>query len=322
MKRRSLLFAVLVAPLAALAQASRAPKVGYLFSFPRGEGEHLWQACRAGLRELGYVEGKNIVLEPRWADGDYKRLPALVKELLELKVDVLVTAATPPSRAAMAATKTTPIVFVAVGEPMAVGLVKNMAHPAGNITGLSLLTNELSGRRLKLLLDCVGKADTIAVVKNPANRVHETFLQETRSAAEMLGVRLVALDAGGPAEIERAFQSAHAAKAHGAIVFDDPVLWGHRKRFVELASQWKLPTMYGYREFVDDGGLISLGPDRIDHYRRTAIYVDRILKGAHPGSLPIEQPVKFQLVINAKSAKSLGVALPQAMLLAADEVIQ
>lgn len=322
MKRRALLLATLVAPLAVFAQAGRVPKVGYLFSFPRGEGEHLWQACRAGLREFGYVEGKNIVLEPRWADGDYKRLPALVKELLELKVDVLVTAATPPSRAAMAATKTTPIVFVAVGEPMAVGLVKNMAHPGGNITGLSLLTNELSGRRLKLLLDCVGKADTIAVVKNPANRVHETFLQQTRLAAETLGVRLVALDAGSPAEIERAFESAHAAKARCAIVFDDPVLWGHRKRFVELASHWKLPTMYGYREFVDDGGLISLGPDRIDHYRRTAIYVDRILRGAHPGSLPVEQPVKFQLVINAKSAKSLGLALPQAMLLAADEVIQ
>ncbi len=198
MRRRSLLFAVLAAPLAALAESGRVPKVGYLFSFPRAEGEHLWQACRAGLRELGYVEGKSIVLEPRWAGGDYERLPELVRELLALKVDVLVTAATPPSRAAMAATRTTPIVFVAVGEPMAVGLVKNMAHPGGNITGLSLLTNELSGRRLKLLLDCVGKADTIAVVKNPANRVHETFLQETRLAAEMLGVRLVALDAGGP----------------------------------------------------------------------------------------------------------------------------
>jgi len=141
----------------ALAQSGRMPRVGYLFSFPRAEGEHLWQACRAGLRELGYVEGKNILVEPRWADGDYSRLPALVQELLQLKVDVLVTAATPPSRAAMAATKTTPIVFVAVGEPIAVGLVKTMARPGGNITGLSLLTSELSGRRLKLLVDCVGK---------------------------------------------------------------------------------------------------------------------------------------------------------------------
>lgn len=324
-RRRGILamaaFLTAARPLAALAQQKLA-RVGYLFSFPRGEGEHLWQACRAGLRELGYVEGKNVVLEPRWADGDYKRLPALVDELLRLKVDVLVTAATPPSRAAMAATKTTPIVFVAVGEPIAVGLVKSMARPGGNITGLSLLTSELSGRRLKLLLDCVGKAQTIAVIKNPANRVHATFLEESRAAAETLGVRLAPLDAEGPEGIERAFESARGAKADALIVFDDPVLWSHRKRFVALADKWKLPAMYGYREFVDEGGLISLGPDRVDHYRRTAIYVDRILKGANPAELPIEQPVKFQLVINLKSARGIGVAVPQALLLAADEVIQ
>jgi putative ABC transport system substrate-binding protein len=222
----------------------------------------------------------------------------------------------------MAATKSTPIVFVAVGEPIAVGLVKNMARPGGNITGLSLLTNELSGRRLKLLVDCVGKAQTVAAIKNPANRVHETFLEESRAAAETLGLRLAPLDAGSSEEIDRAFESARAAKADGAIVFDDPVLWSHRKRFVALADKWKLPVMYGYREFVDEGGLISLGPDRIDHYRRTAIYVDRILKGANPAELAIEQPVKFQLVINVKSAKALGLAVPQALLLAADEVIQ
>jgi putative ABC transport system substrate-binding protein len=322
MNRRTVLMAVLAAPLAGLAQSGRVPRVGYLFSFPRGEGEHLWQACRAGLRELGYVEGKNIMLEPRWADGDYKRLPALVQELLQLKVDVLVTAATPPSRAAMAATKTTPIVFAAVGEPIAVGLVKSMARPGGNITGLSLLTNELSGRRLKLLVDCIGKAQTVAAIRNPANRVHQTFFEQSRAAAETLGLRLAPLDAGGPEEIDRAFDAAHAMKADAALVFDDPVLWSHRKRFVELAQKFRLPVMYGYREFVDEGGLISLGPDRIDHYRRTAIYVDRILRGANPAELPVEQPVKFQLVINAKSAQTLGIALPQSMLLAADEVIK
>jgi putative ABC transport system substrate-binding protein len=321
-KRRALLMAALAAPLAALAQAGRVPRVGYLFSFPRAEGEHLWQACRAGLRELGYVEGKNIVLEPRWADGDYKRLPGLVKELLDLKVDVLVTAATPPSRAAMAATRTTPIVFVAVGEPIAVGLVKSMAHPGGNITGLSLLTSELSGRRLKLLVDCAGKVQTVAAIRNPANRVHDTFLAESRAAAAALGLQLASLDAGTPEEIDRAFDAARAMKADAAIVFDDPVLWSHRKRFVALAEKAKLPVMYGYREFVDEGGLISLGPDRVAHYRRSAIYVDRILKGASPGELPVEQPVKFQLVVNLRSARSIGLAVPQALLLAADEVIQ
>ena len=322
MKRRALLLAALAAPLAGLAQPGRMPKVGYLFSFPRSEGEHLWQACRAGLRELGYIEGRNVVVEPRWADGDYKRLPMLVKELLDLPVDVLVTAATPPSRAAMAATKTTPIVFVAVGEPIAVGLVKNMARPGGNITGLSLLTNELSGRRLKVLIDCIGKARSVAVIKNPANRVHQIFLDETRAAAEALGVRLASFDAGGVEEIERAFDSARAAQVDGAIVFDDPVLWTHRKLFVARANKSRLPVMYGYREFVEEGGLISLGPDRVDHYRRTAIYVDRILKGATPAELPVEQPVKFQLVINLKGAKSIGLSVPQSLLIAADEVIQ
>jgi putative ABC transport system substrate-binding protein len=322
MKRRAFVIAMLALPAAVRAQQpSRMPRVGYLFSFPRGEGEHLWQACLAGLREAGYVEGRNVVLEPRWADGDYRRLPGLVQELLALKVDVLVTAATPPSRAAMAATRTTPIVFAAVGEPIAVGLVKSMARPGGNITGLSLLTSELSGRRLKLLVDIVGRRQAMAIIKNPANRVHETFLKETLAAAEALGVRLAPFDAGGVEEIERAFDSARAAKAGGAIVFDDPVLWSHRKRFVALAQQAKLPVLYGYREFVDEGGLMSLGPDRIDHYRRTAIYVDRILKGGNPAEMPVEQPVKFQLVINVRSAKTIGLAIPQPLLVAADEVI-
>src|SRR5512145_2546939 len=234
MNRRECVLAIasVIAALPLAGFAQKTPRVGYLFSFPRAEGEHLWQACRAGLRELGYVEGKNIVVEPRFADGDYKRLPGLVQELLALKVDVLVTAATPPSRAAMAATKTTPIVFVAVGEPIAVGLVKSMARPGGNITGLSLLTSELSGRRLKLLVDCVGKANTVAVIRNPSNRVHETFLAESSAAAGALGLQIASLDAAGPDDIERAFAAARAMKADAALVFDDPVLWSHRKRFV------------------------------------------------------------------------------------------
>jgi putative tryptophan/tyrosine transport system substrate-binding protein len=162
----------------------------------------------------------------------------------------------------------------------------------------------------------------VAVIKNPANRVHETFLEQTRVAAEALGMRLAPLDAGSVEEIDRAFDSARAAQADGAIVFDDPVLWSHRKLFVARADKARLPVMYGYREFVEEGGLISLGPDRIDHYRRSAIYVDRILKGATPSELPVEQPVKFQLVINVKSAKSIGLSVPQAVLIAADEVIQ
>ena len=326
--RRKLLIAIgagtLAASFTALAQkpSSKAPRVGYLFSFTPTEGQHLWEACRQGLRELGYVEGRTIVLEPRWAEGRYDRLPDLARELVRLPVDVLVAAATPASRAAKAATGTIPIVMVGVGDPVKVGLVQSLARPGGNITGLSLLTTELSGRRLQLLLEVLGRNGRMAALINPDNDVSAVFLEETQAAAAKLGVQLETLRARNDREMQQGFETAATRRAEGMVLFDDPVLWSHRKLAVALAAKYRLPVVYGYTDFVDEGGLISYGPDRPDQYRRTAMYVDRILKGAKPGDLPIEQPTKFELVINMKSAKALGLAVPQSVLLRADRVIE
>jgi len=327
MKRRAFVSAVgmsvLTAPLRLAAQpAQRIPRVGYLFSFTPAEGKHLWEACRQGLRELGYAEGKNIVLEPRWGDGRHERLPELAADLVRLKVDVIVSAATPASRAAKAATSSIPIVIVAVGEPVKTGLIASLARPGGNVTGLSLLTTELSGKRLELLGQVVRSMHRVAVLMNPDNPVHAVFLEETRVATQKLGVQLQPLEARNPKDIEHVLDAAPRERAAGLIVFDDPVLWSHRRQIVGLAAKRRFPAMYGYREFVDDGGLMSYGPDRIDHYRRTAIYVDKILKGAKPADLPVEQPTKFELVINQKTAKALGLTIPQSLRLQASQLVE
>lgn len=311
------------AALPALAQqAGKVPRVGYLFSFVPSQGEHLWAACRQGLRELGYVEGKNIVLEPRWAEGHHDRLPAMVAELVKRKVDVIVSAATPASLAAKAGAGSIPVVMVAVGDPLKIGLVASLNRPGGNITGLTLLTPDLSGKRLQLVRDVLGRASRVALLINPENRSHDVFLEETQAAAAVLGVQLQSKQARNAGEIERAFDFSGEARPDAVIVFDDPVLWSFRKQIVSQVLRAKLPAVYGYSEFVDDGGLMSLGPDRIDHYRRTARYVDRILKGDRPAEMPVERPTKFELVINAKTARSLGLTLSQVLLLRADRVIE
>jgi putative ABC transport system substrate-binding protein len=310
-------------PLAARAQQpARIPRVGYVFSFIPSEGQHLWEACRHGLRELGYVEGRNIVLEPRWAEGRHERLPDLVSDLVRLKVDVIVAAATPASRAAKAATSTIPIVIVAVGEPVKVGLVASLARPGGNVTGLSLLTADLSGKRLEVLLESVGKIARLAVLLNPENPVSAVFLEETQLASRKLGIELHALEARNPSGIGRAFEAAVAQRSEALIVFDDPVLWSHRAQIVAQAAMRRIPAMYGLRDFVDQGGLMSYGPDRPDQYRRTALFVDKLLKGAKPADLPVEQPTRFELVVNRKTAAALDLDLPTSLLLRANKVIE
>jgi putative ABC transport system substrate-binding protein len=241
--------------------------------------------------------------------------------LVRLDVDVIVAAATPASRAAKAATTSIPIVIVAVGDPVETGLVANLARPGGNLTGLGLLTSELSGKRLELLSEIVPKLSSLAILENPDNPVHAIFLKQTRVAAERLRIRLHAVEARSSREIEQAFDAISQDRLDALIVFDDPVLWNHRVQVVALAAKGRLPAMYGYREFVEEGGLVSYGPDRIDHYRRTAVYVDKILKGAKPGDMSIEQPTKFELVVNLKNAKYLGIPIPQPILLRADSVI-
>jgi putative ABC transport system substrate-binding protein len=314
--------ALLVAPFAIAQSPAKVPRVGYLFSFARSQGEHLWEACRAGLREFGYVEGRNIVLEPRWADGGHERLPAIVAELVKLKVDLIVASATPASLAAKAGAGSIPVVMVAVGDPLRTGLVSSLNRPGGSVTGLSLLTLDLSGRRLQIVSDVLGRISRVAILLNPENRIHDVFLQETLAAASTLGIRLQVKRARNAGEIGSAFNFSGEPRPRAAIVFDDPVLWGLRKDVVAEALRAKLPVMYGYSEFVDDGGLMSLGPDRIDHYRRTARYVDRILKGERPADMAVEQPTKFELVINMKTARALGIAIPQTVLLRADRVIE
>ena len=308
-------------PLAARTQGVNRPRVGYLFTSEKAEGQGLWEACRQGLRELGYREEENIILEPRWTEGHQEQLTSLVKELLGLNVAVLVTAATPASLAAKVATNTTPIVFVAVADPVGVGIVVSLARPGGNVTGLSLLTSDLSGKRLELLREIVRNVSRVAILMNPDNSSNTIFLKETQLAAQKFGIELDASYAHRPDDIEKAFTAAASQHADAVIVFDDPVLWSYRKQIVSLAAAQRLPAMYGYSDFVDDGGLISYGPDRPDQYRRTAIYVDKILRGAQPADLPVEQPVKFELIVNRKTATALGLSLPSPITVSADKII-
>jgi putative ABC transport system substrate-binding protein len=303
------------------AQGLNPPCVGYLFTSRKTEGQGLWEACRQGLRELGYREGDNIILEPRWTEGRQEQLPNLVKELLGLDVAILVTAATPASLAAKAATNTTPIIFVAVADPVSVGLVASLARPGGNVTGLILLTSDLSGKRLELLREIVRNVSRVAILMNTDNSSNTIFLEQTQLAAQKFGIELDTSNARRPDDIEKAFAAAASQHADAVIVFDDPVLWSYRKQIVSLAAAQRLPAMYGYSDFVDDGGLISYGPDRPDQYRRTAIYVDKILRGAKPADLPVEQPVKFELIVNRKTATALGLRLPAPVEVSADKVI-
>lgn len=314
--------AVVVAPQAGAQQTTKIPKVGYLFSFAPTEGQHLWEACRQGLRDLGYTEGRTVALEPRWADGHHERLPELVRELVRLKVDVIVAAATPASLAAKAGAGSIPIVIVAVSDPVRIGLASSFDRPGGNLTGVSLLTPELSGKRLQLLVELLGKSPLVATLSNPANRSHVVFAEETKKAAEQLRVQIQPLHATNAEEIERAFQQASAQGANALIVFDDPVIWSLRKQVVLRAQKTGMPAMYGYSEFVDEGGLISYGPYRPDLYRRTAVYVDKILKGAKPAELPIERPTKFELFVNVRSARAMNLTIAPSLLLRADRTIE
>ena len=326
MRRREFLTALgglaLSWPVEANGQKLRAPRVGYLFSFTEREGQQLWDACRQGLQELGYIEGQNIMLEPRWAEGNHDRLPVLANELVHLNVNVIVAAATPASLAAKAASNKIPIVIVAVGEPVKTGLVASLSHPGGNITGLSLLTPDLSGKRLELLHECLPSLLRVAVLLNPDNPISTIFLNETQDAAKRLGMKLQQMEARQLSDVDVAFSQAATENLEALIVFDDPVLWSYRAQIVAQAAMRKIPAVYGYKEFVDSGGLMSYGPDRPDQYRRTAIFVDKLLKGAKPADLPVEQPTKFSLFINLKAARDIGLAMPPTLLARADEVIE
>jgi len=316
---------VVVAPLAAEAQqAAKVARIGFL-SANLAPSPHLREAFRQGLRDLGYVEGRNLVIEYRDAEGRFERLPALAAELVALKVDVIVAGGTPQALAAKQATRTLPIVFTAVGDPVTDGLVPSLARPGGNVTGLSALTPELVGKCLEQLKQTLPGVSRVAVLWQPgafSERTEKDMLKGADVAARALGVQLQFVEARGPADFDRAFSDMTRARAGALTVLPSSMFFNARRRLVDLAATNRLPTVSPRREFVEAGGLMAYGPNIADVFRRAATYVDKILKGAKPGDLPVEQPTKFELVINLKTAKALGLTIPQSVLGRSDEVIR
>ena len=329
MRRRHFLIllggAVAVAPFAAGAdQPAKVFRIGILGNLPLtgGEGADLWGAFILGLRERGYVEGQNITIESRVSEGKYERLPDLAAELAGLAVDVIVVPAVAPVFAAKHATRTIPIVMADSTDPVEAGLVASLARPGGNITGLSLLSSEIPGKQLQLLKEIVPEVSRVAVLWNPTNQANGRMLEAAKAAAQSLAVELQALEARAPDDFENAFAAMTSEGAGALLVLRDGMLLLHRQRLLDLAAKRRLPAMYAGKEEVVDGGLVAYGPSLRDSFRRAATYVDKILKGAKPADLPIEQPTKFELVINLKTAKALGLTIPPSILARADEVIE
>jgi putative ABC transport system substrate-binding protein len=313
-------------PVAAEAQqAAKVARIGYLGNNPAA-GPHLPEAFRQGLRDLSYVDGRNVVIEYRDAEGKFERFPALAAELVALKVDVIVTSGgTPAALAAKQATRTLPIVFAAHADPVGSGLITSLARPGGNVTGLSNLAPELVGKCLEQLKQAVPGVSRVAALWQPGaygERTEKDMPKGAEAAARALGVRLQFVEARGPADFDRAFSETTTAHADALTVLPSAMFVNERRRLVALAAKNRLPAVYPSRDSVDAGGLMSYGPDLADVFRRAATYVDKILKGAKPGDLPVEQPTKFELVINLKTAKALGLTIPQSVLGRADQVIQ
>jgi putative ABC transport system substrate-binding protein len=310
------------APLASQAQtAGKVNRIGWLSPGSAANGLPNLDALRAGLRELGYVEGRNITIEMRWADGQISRLPNLATELVERRVEVICTAGSQASAAAKQATTTIPIVFANVAFPDQQGLVASYPHPGGNVTGVAFIGPEY-GKRLELLKEVNPKMSRVALIYNPDNRGSVLALQETQRWAKSLRVTLEPHELRGPADFERVFAAIARARPDALMTTADPLIASYATRIVEFAAKNRLVSMYPGREFVAAGGLMFYGGSIPEMYRRAAIYVDRILKGARPSELPVEQPTKFDMVINLKAAKALGVTIPQSLLLRADEIIQ
>jgi putative ABC transport system substrate-binding protein len=300
-------------------QPAKVPRIGYLAGI---ESPARVAAFRQGLRELGYVEGKNIVIEYRSAQGKLDRLPVLATELVRLKVEVIVSGGSGSTRLAKEATNAIPIVMTGDPDPVGSGFITSLARPGGNITGLSTLRSELSGKRLELLKEIVPKLSRVALFGTSAQPGNPQALKETELAAGALGVKLQFLDVLAPKDIETAFRAASNGQAEAVFVLTGPVINAQRKQIADLAAKSRLPAMYPGREYVEAGGLMSYGVNRNDLDRRAAIYVDKILKGAKPADLPVEQPMKFEFIINLKAAKQIGLTIPPNVLARADRVIR
>ena len=316
-----LALAFVLATLAGCArQADRIPRIGFLSSVPSAISE----GFQEGLKERGLVEGRNVIIEWRWTEGKAERITGLARELVALEPELIVTTAPQPTDAAKAATNSIPIVFIAVGDPVQQGLVPSLARPGGNLTGLTVLVSDgFTGKMLEQLKEALPGASRVAVLSNPTNpQNHQSMSVELPPAAERLGVAAVPIAVKAASELDAAFEQAARARVDALLVMGDPVIYVNRVRIAELAAKQRLPALYFFRENVEAGGLMSYGPSLRDLGRRAATYVDKILKGARPGDLAVEQPVKFDLVINLKAAKALNLAIPPTLLQRAEQVIE
>ena len=303
-------------------QLAKMPRIGFLNAlFPTTNPARI-EAFRQGLRDIGYVEGKNIVIEYRYAERKFDRLPALAAALVRLKVDVIVTSASQETRAAKEATSTIPIVMINVGDPVGTGFVASLARPGSNITGLSTLSPELSGKRLELLKEIIPKLTRVAVLGNSTSPGNADTLKELELAAQELKVKLQYLDVLSVNDIETSFRAAGKERADAVLVLSDALFTSQRRQIIDLAVKSRLPASYARPEFVQSGGLMTYGPNINDLDRRAATYVDKILKGAKPADLPVEQPTKFEFIINLKAAKQIGLTIPPNVLARADKVIK
>jgi putative ABC transport system substrate-binding protein len=309
---------VALARRAAAQTTAKRPRIGVLAN----QDNPPWQGFRQGLRELGYVEGGNLTIDWRWSEGRPERLPALAAELVALDVDIIVTSGTQAALAAKQATSRIPIVAALLSYPDRMGLVASLARPGGNVTGLTTVSPELAGKRLELLKAIAPAARRVAVLRNPTSPIERLGMDEFQTAAAVLGVQIVPVDAPTPDDFKAAFAAIGAQRAEALVVIGNPVNFKGRQQIAQLALAGKLPSIFEERLFVTEGGLLSYAPDFLEMFRRSAGYVDRILKGAKPADLPVEQPTRFELVINLKTAKALALPIPQALLLRADEVIQ
>ncbi len=317
---RFLIIAVVVAGAAHAQQPKQIFRIGVLLSGSTLTNNSRIAALRQGLRELGYVEGKNIIVDYRFAEGKTERFPVLAAELVGLKPDVLVTSGSPGIRALMNATSTIPIVMAAIGDAVGSGFVKSLAQPGGNITGLSLLNTDLSTKRLELLKEGVPHLSRVVVLTHPSSG--KLSVEATLSVAEPLKVRIQVFEVQGPNDFDRVFLSAKKGGAEAINVLASPILYSHRQVLVDLATKHRLPGMYEAKEFVEAGGLLSYGANLDDLYRRAATYVDKILKGTKPADIPVEQPMKFEFIINLKTAKQIGLTVPPNVLVRANKVIR
>ncbi len=319
----TLTLALLAAPLAADAQQlAKIPRIGYLGANSPSAGARFLESFRQGLRELGYVEGQNIFIDYRWAEGRPDRFPALAGELIDLRVEVIVIEGSSAVAALQQATRTIPIVVAIMGDPVGSGFIASLARPGGNITGFSSLSEELAGKWVELLRETVPKVSRVAVLAGSQGPAQGTMWREIQGAAKALKVTPQRQEVAGPDEIEHAFASFIKGRAHGLIVLPHAVTMERRTQIVGLAAKHRLPGMYPNSLFVDAGGLMSYGPSFPDLFQRAAVYVDKILKGAKPADLPVEQPTRFELVLNMKTAKALGLTIPPSILIRADQVIQ